>query len=77
MAEGSVLIRSGRGKRAFAREVSMPAGLGVFLRIIIKKKFKQLLQEKAGVMNLIVPIDGKIRFWILRTCRAFLRSRGP
>ena len=28
MAEGSVLIRSGRGKRAFAGEVSMPAGLG-------------------------------------------------
>ena len=28
MAEGSVLIRSGRGKRAFAGEVSVPAGLG-------------------------------------------------
>ena len=28
MAEGSGLIRSGRGKRAFAEEVSVPAGLG-------------------------------------------------
>lgn len=28
MAEGSGLIRSGRSKRAFAGEVSVPAGLG-------------------------------------------------